>query len=131
MKKLFLILCMVLGFLFLPVAFAQAPSLDPSSAFMDVGAFALFIAGWVAFARDHVPAVKALKGLQVAFFSMGVGLLIGGAGQYVYVITLEPFASWGKPFGGLALGLFAGFTASGGFDLIRDFISPKKKTGDT
>jgi hypothetical protein len=100
-------------------------NLDLTAAFTNVAAFAAFLAGWVAFARAHISFVETLKGWQVAALSIILGIVIGGAGQYIYPVAVEPFQGWGKPFGGLAFGAFAGFTASGGFDLIKGLLTGK------
>src|SRR5690625_4759454 len=105
--------------LFAGVALAQVPDFDPSMLPMlweNPLFMAAAIVGLVAAIRKSQAWLDGA--VLVPAFAAALGALLGAAGQFAQMLTVQPFAEWTFPLGGLAYGALCAVLGTTGLNLL-------------
>jgi hypothetical protein len=115
---------------FTAAAFAQdlGMPLDPAAWGSNPALAIAAVAGIVAYLRSMPWASKIDGAALVGAFTLAVGAALGAFVQVVGALTVEPYAAWTMPLGGLAYGALAGLSAVLGMSLFNYGAAKLRKT---
>src|SRR5690625_1724038 len=119
MKQLFRAGLMVGGLLFVSGALAHVPDFGPRMLPLPSGHprfMAAAIVGLVAASRKSQAWLDGA--VLVPAFAAALGAALGAAGQFAQMLTVQPFAEWALPLGGLLYGALCAVLGTTGLNLL-------------